>query len=47
MLETTAYLILGLAVTAVLMGALIGSFVTRWNSLKQDMQTLEQLARDE
>jgi hypothetical protein len=41
--ETTPYLYLGLAVTAVIMFALIGSMVLRWRNLQRDLKTLEQL----
>lgn len=41
--DTTAYLWLGLGVTALVMFALIGSMLARYRSLRQDLKTLEQL----
>jgi len=41
--ETTAYLLLGLAVTLIIMLGLIGSLITRYRGLQQDLKTLESL----
>ncbi len=41
--DTQAYLLLGLAVTFVIMGLLIGSMVIRHRNLLKDIELLEQL----
>jgi hypothetical protein len=44
--DTGAYLILGLAATALIMGALIASFVVRHRNLTRDIELLRKLADD-
>lgn len=45
--ETTAYLLLGLAVTAIIMLFLIGSMVVRQRNLHKDIQLIDQLGQDQ
>lgn len=44
--DTTAYLLLGLAVTFVIMLGLVGSMLARWRNLQRDRETLEKLDED-
>jgi len=41
--DTGAYLILGLVVTAVIMGGLIASMIIRHRNLDRDLELIEQL----
>lgn len=43
MAETTAYMYLGLGAVMLIMGGLVASITLRWQSLKRDMKTLEEL----
>ena len=44
--ETTAYLLLGLAVVAGIPLLLIGSMLIRYRNLQQDLKTLDQLENE-
>jgi NhaP-type Na+/H+ or K+/H+ antiporter len=41
--DTSAYLLLGLAVLVIILTLLIGSMVVRFRSLRKDEQVIEQL----
>ena len=45
--DTTAYLILGLAVTAIIMGAYIVSMAVRQRNLDRDIELIQQLGSGE
>ncbi|MBZ0290069.1 MAG: hypothetical protein K8I30_20760 [Anaerolineae bacterium] len=45
--DTGAYLILGLAVTLIIMTFFIASMVARWRSLQKDLRLLDELEQDE
>lgn len=45
--DNVAYLVLGLVVSAAILAAFIGSMVTRYRSLQQDAQVIDQLSSDE
>lgn len=47
MLDTTNYLILALAVTALLIGGLIASYWMRHRNLDRDVELIQQLSQDE
>ncbi len=45
--DTGAYLILGLATTAIIIGALIVSLFTRQRNLDRDLELIQQLQDDQ
>lgn len=45
--DTGAYLILGLAVTAVILGLFVVSLFARHRSLERDLELIHRLAEDE
>lgn len=45
--DTTAYMLLGVAVTAVLMLGLVVSFWTRTRSYRHDLDVIAQITRDD
>jgi CcmD family protein len=45
--ETTAYLILGLVVTFVILGGYVASLVTRRRGLQKDLRLIEQLRQEQ
>ena len=44
--DTTAYLILGLVVTAIIMGAFITSMMVRQRNLDRDIELIQQLSEE-
>lgn len=45
--DTLSYLILGVIVTALIMGLLIASFVVRAQNARKDAEQIEEIMRDE
>jgi hypothetical protein len=44
--DTAAYLYLGLAALAIIMGAFLASMVVRYRNLQKDLQLIDQLKED-
>jgi uncharacterized membrane protein YciS (DUF1049 family) len=45
--DNLSYLILGLVVTAVIMGAFIATLIIRHRNLEQDLKLIEQLSQED